>query len=137
MRCSSASRARGRRKAGGQAEARCSVEAANIDERDNADRFGDLDASLQAQLQAGFATDRVVVGVERSGFLICVCTDRAAAAGIDALVGGKLSKRSALDRGNRREASDDIAITVGEPLIGTRRDSSGRESQGGTRKAPV
>ena len=68
------------------------VEAAGIDEWNDADRIGDFDARFQAQLETGFTADRVVIDVERSGFLVRVCTDRPTAAGINALVSGKFGK---------------------------------------------
>src|SRR5690348_16656679 len=95
------------------------VKAARINEWYDANRVGDLDARLEAELHARFTADRVVIEVERSRFLISVCADRSTAAGINTLVRGKLGKRRTFNRRNRGEARDDVAITIGEPLIGT------------------
>ena len=51
------------------------VKAAGIDKRDDADCVGDLDARLEAQLQARLTANRVVIDIEWAGFLIRVSAD--------------------------------------------------------------
>src|SRR6202023_780023 len=94
---------------------RALVIAAGIDERDDADGFGNLDGGFQVEHQTLSPADRYVAVVERSGHLIAIRPDRSAAAGIYPLVGWKGRQRGAGERAERELAGEDRTFLGTQP----------------------